>query len=176
MANRSIMLRSTRRVNRNEDPQRATRRRIIVKREEPVKKTRAKRNKPLVTEGLKPIREKMTQANFFATVADYASNASGHDYTVKDVKAIYNNGIVDVIMAQLMPRGIGKAVLPSIGTIVVKEYPKKIRKAIAPGTMVRNPRTGEEMPHAGRPKSIIPATSKPRIRPQAKLKAAVLGN
>ncbi len=62
-----------------------------------------------------------------------------------------------MIMASLMPRSVGIYVENGLFKIKQRKKPARVQEAIKKGAMVLNKFTGEEAPHAGRPRKVIPA-------------------
>ena len=167
------------RTNTREDRRSRTSARASRTTERSAKPARAKarvarREKPAVTEGIRPIREKETWSEIKASIAEQVSESLNVEFRPKDVGAILD-ALQDRIVAHMQPKGDGEFSWPGFFKIVTKKYPAKVIPAIKKGTMIENKFTGVTAAHPGRPKSLKPATAKPRLRPQGKLKAAVLG-
>lgn len=92
----------------------------------------------------------------------------------KDVKLVVE-ALANTVKASIMPGAIGAVTVPGIGTIKTRHIEAKKVAGIKAGTMVRNPRTGEEKEHPGRKAYTKPATVKVRVVAGGELKRAALG-
>ena len=149
------------------------RRRAAPAREEapaPRRGRRSANDKPPVTEGLKPIRNPMTQAEAFEWVAERASNELT-SFTARDVKTILL-AEADRIMSLTMPGGVGQAKTLGIIRVTAKHVPKRKTKGHKATDI--NPFTGEEYGTSA-PPAVKPATTKPKVAGLSKLRRAMLG-
>lgn len=166
----------TRRRRRSRDEDEAPRRRARRDDDAPKRSSRAarssrSRNKEPVTEGLRPIRNKLSKAEMYEALAERASEASGSEYTKKDAKVMLE-AFEAMIMASIMPRSAGAFTWSGICKFASKHIEAKRVPARKASDI--NPFTGEEYGEA-KPAHTKPATTKVKILSQKKLKLAVLG-
>lgn len=134
------------------------------------KKTAApvRRAKKHPTLDLRPIRTKLGRTEL---VNHLMEETEADKKTVRSVL----EALVNTMKASVMPKGCGEFSIPGVLTITTRKVKERTRPAIKAGTLVRNPRTGEEYEHPGRKAQKVPATVKVRVRGAAKLKRAALG-
>jgi hypothetical protein len=119
---------------------------------------------------LKPIKAKMSKSE----LAIYLSEYTGSEVSKKQVLTVLE-GLAQAMKASVAPRGVGTFQVPGVITIKTKKIKAKTVPAIKKGTMVRNPRTGEESPHPGRKAYVKAPTVKVRAIAMGSLKRAALG-
>ena len=115
-----------------------------------------------------PIKDKMTKSE----LSNYISEET--EFDLKTVKSIMA-ALEGAILGSLAPRGIGEFTLPGVCKFVTKKIPAKKVPARKAGTMVRNPRTGEETPAEARAAYVKPATVKVKIKPLNNSRRAATG-
>ena len=146
----------------------------------PVRKSAKVARKPRreaepVGAGVPTIKEKLSRSQLIETLRASAEEAMDREYSKKEALA-FLTAYEHAMIGSIKKGGCGEFVHSGFFKVKLKEVPRKIRKAIKKGELVLNPRTGEKTPHpTGREKQIIPATVKPKLLPQKKLKLAVLG-
>jgi hypothetical protein len=117
---------------------------------------------------LKPIKAKVGKTELYDMLAEHS------ELTRKQVRTLFEH-LSELAKASMMPKGIGVFQVPGVVTLKTRKVPARKVEAIKKGTMVRNPRTGQETPHAGRKAYVKPATVKVRAVPMANMKRAALG-
>jgi len=135
----------------------------------PVK--RVARVKEAVTANITPIKEKLTKSELYDKLVDYADLPHVNR---KEVKAVMES-LEEIILGSLHPKGVGEFTMSGVFKIFAKEKKGRVQEAIKPGTLMTNKFTGVEYKHEGRPRTKIPSSMVCKIRPQTKLKLAVIG-
>lgn len=139
----------------------------------PAKKAVARKTKKVVRTPkplpkVAPIKEKMTKAQ----LADHLAYEAGTERkTVLTILSALNA----VAAGSLKKNGVGEFTIPGLVKLVTKKIPAKRVPAIKKGTLVRNPRTGEEREHEGRAAYTKPATVKVRARSMSLMKKYAVG-
>ncbi len=123
----------------------------------------------------RPIKQKLSKGAIITALieaADEAQDRQGYQISEKlssaDVRRLVNaiyDGLIALMIRSVMPRSCGQFAFPGIFKLYVRDRP-----AIRKGTKVRNPGTGEMVPSKGRP-----ASKRPKLNPQKKIKDAVNG-
>ena len=147
----------------DEDDERADRQRS--------RRQRQRAERPTVTDGIRPIRERLTQA---ARIEYLVEDIGIEGVGKKEVRAVLD-AYRRLIVAHVMPKGVGVFSEPGYFTVVAKQVPARVKPAIKAGLKKVNPFTGEEFVTVATPAKKIPATVKARAKAQRKLKEAVLG-
>jgi len=107
------------------------------------KATATRRNNQPTAPAPKAIRDVMTQAEVISMIAEQK------ELDAKTVKAVIES-FEQIIQRSLMPRGAGEFTIR--GVVKLSRMTKKVA-AIRKGALRRNPATGEEFKHEGRPAS-----------------------
>jgi nucleoid DNA-binding protein len=128
-----------------------------------VKKKRAAKPAIVYT----PIKEEMNKS----ALLNYLSEET--EVELKAVKAIMLK-LEETICGSLAPKGVGVFTLPGVCKFVTKKIPAKKVPARKAGTMVRNPRTGEESPAEARAAYTKPATVKVKVKALTKPRKAAI--
>lgn len=119
--------------------------------------------------GPRAIKTKLTKRQLVDHIVTHAKlDDSDLDLSTRDARRIVTNvldGLGDAMERSVAPRGIGTFALPGLFKVSLRE-----RKAIKPGTMVRNPATGEMRPSKGRP-----ASKRVKINALKRLRQAATG-
>ncbi len=92
-----------------------------------------------------PIKKKLTKSELINELAEYVPEST----SARKIAAGVLEGLNDIMSRSVAPRGLGEFMLPGMLKIVTKK-----RAAVKPGTLVRNPATGEMMKSPGRPASM----------------------
>lgn len=132
------------------------------------KHAKPKKAKKRANLDMKPIKTKVGKMELFNMIA------AATELDRKTVRSIFEQ-LADIAKASMMPRGAGQFQIPGVVTLKTRKVKARKIEAIKAGTMVRNPRTGEETPHPGRKSGVKPATVKVRAVATGSLKRAALG-
>jgi len=146
------------------------------------KATRAvKRERPAVTEGLKPERNKLTQREVYEAISDMVFGGDENETEkllrnpVKTVKTVLD-ALEELIISSVMPKGVGEFKVGKLIKIVTKHVPARKIPA-RPAGKYPNPFNGGALEfREAAPARTKPATVKVRGIAMRTLKDAVLGN
>lgn len=116
---------------------------------------------------VKPIKELMTKTELLLKL----SEISGVER--KEVGKVFA-ALEAVTLASLNKKGAGQFLLPGLLKITTTKVPAKKMPAIKAGTLVRNPGSGQMVPHAGRAAFTKPATVRVKVRPLKKIKDSTI--